>query len=152
MKQLVFSYCVLIALLACPSLSRSQEPANELRGAWQATSISRAGKEAPADAVKLMRMTFLKDALLVRSNFQDEREVSCTYKIDAEKSPKHFEFLPPGEKNPVLGIYRIESGKLEIAMRNANQPKGRPESFDATKDDSIVLMKFERLESKPRTP
>lgn len=152
MKQVVFFNCVLIAVLACQSLLRGQEPTSELRGVWQATSISRAGNEAPAEAVKLMRMTFLKDALLVRGNFQDEREVKCTYKIDAKKSPKHFEFLPPGEENPVLGIYRIVSGKLEIAMRNANQPKGRPESFDAMNDDSIVVMKFERLESNQRTP
>ena len=137
-----------IVLAISPNLvSNAQEYPSDLLGVWQAISIERAGEQAPPEAVKLMRMTFKKDELLVRGNFQDEREVSCKYKIDAETKPVQFDFTPPGQKNAVLGILRIESGKLEICMRNGNSSKERPEAFEATKDDSIVLMRFERTKS-----
>jgi uncharacterized protein (TIGR03067 family) len=140
-----------IALAIGPKLvSNAQEYPSDLLGVWQAISIERAGEQAPPEAVKLMRMTFKKDELLVRGNFQDEREVSCKYKIDAKESPVKLDFTPPGEKSPVLGILRIENGKLEICMRNANKPLGRPRSFDASEDDSLVFIRFERFAPRNR--
>jgi uncharacterized protein (TIGR03067 family) len=145
-KTIVLTFAALLVCLPI-ALSQAQDDASKVIGVWQAVSIERGGEKAPPEAVKLMRMTFRKDELLVRGNFQDGREVSCKYKIDKDKKPIQFEFLPPGEKNPVLGILRIEKGKLQICMRNANKPKGRPESFEASKDDSIVLITFERVET-----
>ncbi len=143
----------LLSVFALEAVAIAQEATSELLGTWQATSIIRSEEEAPPEAVKLMRMTFSKDDLRVRGNFRDDREVSCAYKIDAEKSPKHLEFLPAGEKKPVLGIYRIKNGILEICLRNnSDHQKGRPESFAATKDDPTVLIKFERVRPKPDKP
>lgn len=144
MRQMLLAGLCVVLTIMISGATLAEELKEELLGVWPATSIVRAGKAAPPEAVALMRLTFRKDELLVRGNFQDEREVSCKYKIDSTKSPVHFEFLPPGAKNPVLGILRLEKGKLEICMRNANHPKGRPESFAPTEDTSIVLMRFER--------
>lgn len=152
--------CMKLALLLLAAVSLpfattgsvlAEEPkvSEKILGVWQATSIMKAGKEAPPEAVKLMRMTFKKDEVLVRGNFQDEREVSCNYKLDAMKSPMHFDLMPPGEDNAVLGILRFKDGKLEICFRNANNSGERPEAFEADQDKSVVLMKFERVPAKP---
>lgn len=149
-----FALLLLIAMslpFASTGSILAEEPkvSEKILGVWQATSIMRAGKEAPPEAVKLMRMTFKKDEVLVRGNFQDEREVSCKYKLDAIKSPIDFDLMPPGEENRVLGILRFKDGKLEICFRNANNSQGRPQAFAADADDSVVLMKFERVPDKP---
>jgi uncharacterized protein (TIGR03067 family) len=119
-----------------------------LLGVWQAVSIEKGGKKAPAEMAKLLRMTFRKDALIVRGNHKDENEDRCSYKIDDSKTPKQFEFSMDDESERVLGIYRIENGILEICTRRPETKLGRPESFDASKDNSIVHMKLERLDSE----
>lgn len=139
-----------LALAGCWMMTSdiiAQEPPKELLGVWQAVSMATGDKDAPPEAVKMMRFTFKKDELLVRGNFQDGREESCKYKVDTSKSPKQLEFNPPKEPKPVLGIYRIEKEKLEVWIRKSGDPKGRPESFEKNKDASIVRVIFERVES-----
>lgn len=142
-----------LAMVGCWIMARevsAQEPAKDLMGVWQAVSLATGERNAPAEAVKPMRFTFKKDELLVRGNFQDGREESCKYKLDVSKSPKHLDFSPPKEPKSVMGIYRIEKGKLEVCMRKAGDPKGRPESFEKSKDESIVRIVFERVESESK--
>ena len=84
-----------------------------LQGVWIAESMEVEGKPAPAEAVKRTRFTFKGDKLLVKGNFDDEREEECIYHIDSTKSPKHLTFTPPKESHqetPILGIYDVQRG------------------------------------------
>lgn len=147
----IFMSAVYSFAFASACLAPGQQFSGDLMGGWQAISIERGRVQAPPELVKLMKMTFRKDEVLIRGNFQDEREVSCKYKLNTKANPIHFDFTPPGEKNPVLGIIRIHAGKLEVCIRNANNPKGRPEKFSTTEGgDSIVMMRLERIDESKK--
>ena len=149
MSTVRFYFPLLFAsLIAFSSISAEdpKDPKEELLGVWQAISIEKGGETAPPDATKQMRFTFRKDELLVKGNFKDDKEESCKYKIDAKKSPRHFQFLPPDQEIPIIGIYRIEKGKLEICARQAKEEDERPKKFETTKGDGYLLVKFERVE------
>ncbi|MGE3821346.1 MAG: TIGR03067 domain-containing protein [Isosphaeraceae bacterium] len=133
-----------VLVVVAPALAGQETDFEALKGLWIAESIEKAGKQAPPEAVKLMRFTFHEKELLIKGNFQDEREISCSYKIDATQEPKHLEFTPPREEQAVLGIYRVREGKLEICMRRPDSPKGRPTTFETGDDESLVLVKFKR--------
>lgn len=61
----------------------------------------------------------------------------------SRRSPKEIDIQLPTEKEPILGIYRIVDGKLEICLRKQSQE--RPSDFKTSKDDpKNVLVKFKR--------
>lgn len=136
---------VAVCFIALGNVVSAQEkdPFAELKGVWQAESIEVAGKRAPDEATKLMRFTFNEKVVLIRGNFRDEREESCKYKLDATKTPKQIDIQPPKETDPIVGIYRIVDGKLEICLRKNS--KERPITFESTEDDrKTVFVKFHR--------
>ncbi len=139
----LLSLCVL-GILVAPGTAAEEQDLEQLKGAWVAESLESGGKQAPPEAIKVMRFTFQEKELLIRGNFQDEREVASPFKIDATKNPKELEFMPPGEEQAVLGIYRFKEGKLEVCMRKANGAPNRPTSFETGDDGSLVLVKFKR--------
>ncbi len=140
---------LLFVVSLCGSLRADEKSERDkLKGGWNAIALERGGKQAPVDAIKLMRFTFRDKELLIRGNFQDETEASCKYKIDPSKTPKRLEFTPPGKKEPVLAIYRIKDGKLEICSRNSGKPTEPPTEFKTGDDRSLVLVKFEREKAK----
>ena len=57
---------------------------------------------------------------------------------------KHIDIMPPKEKNPVLGIYRIKGDELRLFLRHANGPGGRPTAFSTTAGSNLILMVFTR--------
>lgn len=107
-----------------------------LQGVWIAQSMEMDGKPAPPATVKQMRFTFKGDRLLVRGNFDNDAEEKCEYKIDPGKSPKHIDIMPPKEKNPVLGIYRIKGDELRLFLRHADGPGGDPLRFLPRRDQT----------------
>lgn len=109
-----------------------------LLGRWNAEAMSVGGKAAPEDAVKRMRLTFTPEKLHLRGNFQDDREVECTYQVDSSKSPHELEFRPPDVKEPILGIYRIQEGKLQVVFRREGEAGGRPRTFEIKGDESLI--------------
>lgn len=99
-------------------------------------------KGVPAEAINSMRFTFNGDTLLIRGNFNDNREETCSYKVDARKSPKHLDFTPPNEKKAVLGIYELKGDELNICVRQARSSDGRPTEFASKADSQSVMIVF----------
>lgn len=132
-----------LGILVIPVTAEENE-LDILKGAWVAESLESGGVQAPPETLKLMRFTFQDRKLLIRGNFQNDREEACPFKIDASQMPKHLEFTPPGEEQAVLGIYRVTEGKLEVCMRKARGTPNRPTSFETGDDKSLVLVKFKR--------
>lgn len=102
---------------------------NPLEGVWVAQSIEADSKPAPAESVKRMRFTFKGDKVLVRGNFNDDREEEGAYKADFKQSPKHLEFTLPKAEKPILGIYEVDGDELKICLRHASSSDGRPTEF-----------------------
>src|SRR5262245_34836798 len=106
---------VTVFAIAGQSPSRGADEATEpLQGVWVAKSMEADGKPAPADKVERMRFTFKGDKLLLRGNFDDDREAECTYKIDANQSPKHLDFTPPKSDKAILAIYEVKGDELKV--------------------------------------
>ena len=107
-------------------------------------SLEAEGKPAPAEVVKQMRFTFKGDKLLIKGNFGDDREEECTFKIDPKQSPKHFDFKPPGKKDPVVGIYELKGDELKLCVQHAGGEEGRPTEFATKPGTKLVLIVFKR--------
>ena len=70
-----------------------------------------------------------------------------TYQLDATKQPKHIDItmnLPGRAREVRLGIYKIEKDTLTICQSKAKADAKRPEEFDATKRDDVVVLTFRR--------
>lgn len=117
---------------------------DSLIGVWVAKSVERDGKSAPAEVVKSMRLTFQKDKVLIRGNFNSDREDEVPYKIDPKATPKTWDFAPPGETKPILPIYEIKGDELKVCLRHANSPGGRPTEFTTKPQSGQILMVFQK--------
>ncbi|MFO0906350.1 MAG: TIGR03067 domain-containing protein [Pirellulales bacterium] len=150
MLNVVLKSLVVFSLFACPSIAFAEDasPKTKLLGVWQAISLKFGDKEAPPEAVKLMRFTFRENELLLRGNFQDAREVSCSYKFDSSKAPMELDFTPPQNAPTILGIARFQGDKLELCLRRAAQNKARPAEFKTGGDETVLLVQFERVADK----
>jgi uncharacterized protein (TIGR03067 family) len=142
----LLSVVVFGVLLACVTGAGpvAADDKASLQGVWIAESMEVDGKPAPAEVIKRMRFTFKGDKLLVKGNFNDDREEQCSYEIDATKSPKHLDFTPPKEKKPILGIYEVKGDELKLCLRHGSSSDGRPTEFSTKPDSNLILMVFKR--------
>lgn len=147
-RLVLFALCFSMPMFLFSLIGRAEDAKNELQGVWQAVSIRNGSEVAPPEAAAIMRFTFRDDALIIRGNFKDEREERCQCVVDASKSPKQFEFTPPKETKPILGIYRFRDEQLEVCIRHSKSKAGRPESFEIGDDESLVLIRFKREPDK----
>ena len=134
--------CCLFGLLATAGAEDKTDV--PLQGIWQATSVETEGKAAPAEAVARMRFTFKGDKLLLRGNFEDDREETCTFQLDTKESPQHLDVTPPKQQKPTPGIYELKGDVLKICLRHASSDAGRPTEFATTPDSKLILIVFKR--------
>lgn len=123
-----------------PSSSRADDGVDTLQGVWVAQSMEVDGKAAPDEAVKRMRLTFKGDKLLLRGNFDDDKEAECPYTVDPKASPKQLDFTPPKEAKPILAIYEVKGDELKVCLRHASGSDGRPTEFATKADSQLVLI------------
>ena len=145
MRPFLMTTCAAVALVTASSITRAADnAAAPILGVWVAESLEADGKAAPPEAISRMRFNFKEAKLLVRGNFQDDREEECTYKIDPKQSPSHLEFTPAKEKKPVLGIYEVTGDKLKLCLRHGNSTEGRPTEFATKEGSQLILVVFKR--------
>ena len=145
MRPILITSCAAVALaIASSTAQAADKTAAPILGVWVAESLEADGKAAPPEAISRMRFSFKEDKLLVRGNFQDDREEECTYKIDPKRSPSHLEFTPANEKKPVLGIYEVTGDKLKLCLRHASSTEGRPTEFATKEGSKLILVVFKR--------
>jgi uncharacterized protein (TIGR03067 family) len=130
--------------MALQPVSRAADDKDSLQGVWVAQSMEADGNAAPAEAVKRMRFTFKGDKLLVKGNYDDDREDECTYKVDPRQSPKHLDFTPVKEKKPIRGIYEVKGDELKVCLRHADSSEGRPTEFATKAGSRLVLIVFKK--------
>lgn len=137
-------------LLVLAGIAAAPDDNAALQGVWNAKSMESDGRPEPAGSVKQMRFTFKGDKLLIRGNFQNDREEECSYKIDASKSPKHLDFTPPTEKKPILAIYEIKGDELKMCIRHGNSSGGRPKEFSSKPGSNFILLVFVKAKPEPK--
>lgn len=137
----VLSFAVMFCCLSLTVAAdeKAEKARSDLQGVWQPKSIKANGVDVPQEAVAKTRFTFQKTKLLIRGNFGDEREDTCKYKIDVTKSPRHFEFTPPGKDKPIQGIYQLKDGELRICVSRTNSGGKRPSEFKSDPDSGMIL-------------
>lgn len=142
--------CFLAAMLVLPfavAISRSQEPGPKVNidGSWLLTeSTTPGGKKIPADLIaKLMgKLTIAKGGDYEQHAFGMKIE-SGKYKIDADKKPAWIDLNStdgPNKGKPQLGIFKIESGKLTVALGKEGSGV-RPTDFESTRKSEVSTYK-----------
>lgn len=77
-------------------------------------------------------------------------DAGYTYQLDATKEPKQIDitmFHSAADSKVRLGIYKIEKDTLTICQLGPTRAKAdakRPEEFDPTKRDDVVVLTFRR--------
>lgn len=103
-------------VIIASSAPAADKDADKLQGVWDGVSIEVDGKVAPDEAAKRMRLTFKGENLIIKGNFRDDREETCTYKVDSTKSPKTLDFKTPTQRELVLCIYELNGDDLKICF------------------------------------
>ncbi len=141
---LAFVFILPVVMAAGPAA----DDKTALEGVWNAQSMEANGKPAPPEAVKRTRFTFKGDKLLVRGNYDDDREEECSYQTDTTKSPKQLDFTPPKEKKPLLGIYELKDDELKLCIRHASSSEGRPDKFSTKPESKLILIVFKKAKAE----
>jgi uncharacterized protein (TIGR03067 family) len=115
----------------------------ELTGNWQATTYALDGKNAPADDMKKIQLTF--DAEGNTKAFNDGKLfIASSTKIDPTANPATIDITftgGEGKGGTALGIYKIEGDVLTICR--AAPGKERPKEFSSNPDSGLTLMSYQ---------
>jgi len=114
----------------------------KLQGSWPAVEIIKAGKPAPADEVKGVKMAVAEDKMTVT----DRGRVSgFRIKLDPGKKPKAIDLTAldgPFKGKVVLGIYQLEGDMLKLCLSNDPEAKERPAEFAAKEGSKLRVFTF----------
>jgi uncharacterized protein (TIGR03067 family) len=135
----------LAVLLVVPTVAASQvrDDAPSLDGTWKLKSVHVGGKkeEPPAEVFDKARLIFKGKSLTIKSG--PDGDMETTFEVDNTKKPAHITIHPPkGEKNQLVGIYKIENDKLTICGTDKGE---RPTEFVSKEGTEIGLMVLERV-------
>lgn len=133
---MIRTYLMIACLCSLTAAGCAKNDSDSLVGTWKATSIEANGKTIKGDDASRMEMQFKPDTLIIKGSFGDDREESCTWKIDVSKSPKTLDFTP-GKHDPVLAIYELNGDELKICF--IKESKERPKEMSASKQTLITL-------------
>jgi uncharacterized protein (TIGR03067 family) len=109
----------------------------KLQGTWTVVSMEADGKAAPAEVVQAMRFQFKGDALVVHTEAGDENQA---YRLDATKSPKVIELVPPKGERAVKGTYELTKDQLRIVLNPERSVKTAPNTAPPAPETSVVIM------------
>ena len=90
-------------------------PRDALQGLWIADYVEKNEIPIPPQLANL-RFTFKGDKLFVGLAMRRPRKGAYGLRIDTQKSPRHFDIVPPGEK-AVKGIYEVKGDKLTLCVQ-----------------------------------
>jgi uncharacterized protein (TIGR03067 family) len=137
--------------------ARAKEELKKFQGTWRAVSITWAGCQAPARAVKKVRVTFqgnrmtMKPALTIRVDDrgrvtfkgEDPAGVTAAFSLDPSRDPKRFDLTYTLGKRKVTqkGIYRVKGDRLTFCLGHQ-----RPSRFMSVKDrpGDLYVLKREK--------
>ena len=118
---------------------------NELDGIWQVVSIRDSKGEATGEALRGLAFQFEAQTLtMLQSNAPAKPAV---VRIDVFAQPKEIDITAVragGRERTRLAIYRIDQGRVFIAMDQKN-PERRPKGYVTGPNSGIEVMTLERV-------
>lgn len=155
-------YQIRISLfLACSmlfSLSRlttAEEQASRLQqqliGEWTAISVVSSGKETaiPGERTQELTLKFTEKDFEGREHKAKREkadEFKGSYLLDTDGQPATLDLiLGSGERDKIVGIVRIEDGKLMLCSDSLMGRLKRPSAFESTESSGFDLLVFKRV-------
>jgi uncharacterized protein (TIGR03067 family) len=134
----------LLAVLATVRAGTTEKASQPLQGQWVATAAERNGKPAPE--VVGHKLTFAGERFTVLSP-AGKLLYEGTIRLDAAQKPATIDFrhdrgLLAG--TTWKGIYALQGTKLRTCDNAPDTARGRPTSFDTSKQKGCVAITFER--------
>jgi uncharacterized protein (TIGR03067 family) len=112
---------------------------------WKYESVTLAGKEAPAGALKKAAFVF-KEGKYTSINPDGKEEETGTVKVDPSKKPKTIEFEIASGKDKgkkQLGIYTLEDDTFTVCMGFPGEDQ-RPTKLESAKGSKTILAVMKR--------
>jgi uncharacterized protein (TIGR03067 family) len=112
----------------------------QLAGIWSVVSARKAGKDAPENEIKNIRLVFSEDKITIKVG---EKPVEGSFKIDPSKKPRQIDITLKDETGK--GIYQFKGDTLEICLSIPGQ--ARPTEFKAPESTKNTLLVLKREKS-----
>jgi uncharacterized protein (TIGR03067 family) len=115
---------------------------DKIQGIWKAEKSVRGGKDAPAEELGKMKVKFDGDKVFPHEGEREEK--AGTFTLDATKSPKTIDLVPPAgnEKDrKILGIYEIDGDTLKLCLAMEGERPTKFESTEGSKTMFLILKK-----------
>jgi uncharacterized protein (TIGR03067 family) len=132
---------VVVLLLAVSMVGCGQMEENEPVGTWIGQTAVRGWKGGGFRET----WTFKDGTITVEGS-----DAGYTYQLDATKEPKQIDITmvhSAADSKVRIGIYKIEKDTLTICQLITSKAKAdakRPEEFDPTKRDDVVVLTFRK--------
>lgn len=138
MKRIV-STSVLFALTL--GASAADSPLAELEGTYKAVALIHNGKDLPGDIVKAVGVKIAAEELTITIG---DKAFPSKIKLNPKAKPAAIDIAPsegPEKGKTFLGIYRFETGELQIAFTERGE---RPTAFKG--EDGVLLVRLKKDE------
>jgi uncharacterized protein (TIGR03067 family) len=152
MKMLLIRRAVFVGLLGLMVTSlMAGEPPNQdavkkdvegIQGTWKMVALEADGKQAPAEVVAGMKLTFKGDTLTFTPG--EPGFTNYRYQLDPTTKPASFDMThADGSKKGETdkGVYSLEGDRLKICFGSANN---RPKEFTTTGGSGAGMYTLER--------
>lgn len=145
MKRVVVT-ALLIGILVGVGLGAEKEEIEKdlkaMQGDWAADSFVRDGMVFPEDDARSFFRTNKGDRYTMQRF--SKKVGSGKVVLDPSKSPREIDFLPdpPFKGKPILGIYKLEKGKLTMCY--APSGSKRPTTFTSEPGSGVTLIVWVR--------
>lgn len=136
-------FLIIASAILAPATSQADEKAElkKLKGDYKIVKMSRAGKDAPAEALNAKLNIDGSVFTMIAPAKDKDRKSPRDAKLDDSKTPKHITLTNEGK--PFLeGIYKLEGKKLTLCFNKTGD--GRPTKFESKEGSSWMVMIFEK--------
>lgn len=123
----------------------------QLVGEWTAISVVSSGKETaiPGERTKELTFKFTKqefEGRELKAKHDKAGEFKGTYLIDTDVQPATLDLiLGKKEEEKLVGIARIEDGKLILCLDSQMGRLKRPNKFESSESSGFDLLVFRRV-------
>ena len=110
--------------LEAPAQDAVRNDLHKIQGTWKIIALEADGKQAPAEIVATLKLTFKGDTLTFTPG--EPGFTNYTYKLDPATNPPSFDMTHADGKNKgntTNGIYSLEGDNLKICFGGDQRPK-----------------------------
>jgi uncharacterized protein (TIGR03067 family) len=138
MRTIAVLSALVILLAGKPTLIHAQGEGDRdnIQGSWAVSTGEKAGRRAPAEGLKDVRVTFAGGKFTWKTG---EKETEGTFSLDTTKTPREISMSAEGNK--LAGIYRLEGDELKVCVGIGDD---RPTDFVTKAGAKALLLVLKR--------